>query len=358
MSKPAVDFLYIKWYHNGKGDEIDMKKKLLAILLVVTTMFSLCSCSAVTDKLLNSDFLEGLLENIEIPGMTESELSAMEGDCTPLLYKVTDGKGGTLYLLGSIHIGDGRMLNMADYVINAYNESDYLAVEADIIAFEKNFVKQIVCAQMLLCEEGTTIQDHLGDELFEKTKAFLEENGLYDKTYMSYGPAMWSSLVDSAIIEMTELNTAGGADRFFLKEAKKEGKEIREVESAEFQYLMLKSFSDELYRFMIESSIDGAEASAEGTKALYEAWLRGDEAELEALMQDDLTGATEEEIALYEEYTEKMLTDRNEGMLDKAEDYMEDGNTGFYVVGAAHIVGEGGLAELLEEKGYTVTVVE
>jgi len=45
-------------------------------------------------------------------------------------------------------------------------------------------------------------------------------------------------------------------------------------------------------------------------------------------------------------------------MADRAEEYLAEGGTGFYVVGAAHIVGEGALVELLRDRGYTVEKVK
>ena len=72
-------------------------KKALCILLTFLMCFSLIACQS---------------EQVEEPKVAE---------CTPLLYKVTDGKGATLYLLGSIHVGDKRTQAMPDYVMNAYN---------------------------------------------------------------------------------------------------------------------------------------------------------------------------------------------------------------------------------------------
>ena len=41
-------------------------------------------------------------------------------------------------------------------------------------------------------------------------------------------------------------------------------------------------------------------------------------------------------------------------MAETAEHYITDGKTVFYVVGLAHMLGEGGLVQLLKQSGYTV----
>ncbi|MNJ00321.1 TraB family protein [compost metagenome] len=52
-----------------------------------------------------------------------------------------------------------------------------------------------------------------------------------------------------------------------------------------------------------------------------------------------------------------MLVDRNIAMTDKIEGYLKGQKSSVYliVVGAAHMAGDIGIVNLLEEKGFTVT---
>ena len=45
-------------------------------------------------------------------------------------------------------------------------------------------------------------------------------------------------------------------------------------------------------------------------------------------------------------------------MTDFAEDALASGDEVFICVGAAHVVGEGAMADLLAKRGYTVTLVK
>ena len=63
-------------------------------------------------------------------------------------------------------------------------------------------------------------------------------------------------------------------------------------------------------------------------------------------------------MALYQEYIDAMIIDRNEGMLDVATSYLESGETVFYAVGLAHLLQENGLVDTLREAGYTVEQVK
>jgi uncharacterized protein YbaP (TraB family) len=50
--------------------------------------------------------------------------------------------------------------------------------------------------------------------------------------------------------------------------------------------------------------------------------------------------------------------DRNDGMLEKAIEYLESGKVVFYAVGLAHLLNDvNGLVDTLQEAGYTVELV-
>ena len=65
----------------------------------------------------------------------------------------------------------------------------------------------------------------------------------------------------------------------------------------------------------------------------------------------------EENKALFEEYDNAVLTERNDGMLDVAVSYLEGGKQVFYAVGLAHLLSGNGLVQALRDAGYTVEPV-
>lgn len=70
---------------------------------------------------------------------------------TPLLYEVTkEGYDNKIYLFGSIHMADNRAYPMNDKIMEAYNNSDSLGVEFDIVAYSKDLKKQMATMQLML----------------------------------------------------------------------------------------------------------------------------------------------------------------------------------------------------------------
>ena len=131
---------------------------------------------------------------------------------------------------------------------------------------------------------------------------------------------------------------------------------------------MQGDFSTELQLAMLEDILeeDFGEYREELTE-LYEAWCAGDEKVLRELIneQEDTSKMTAEELAEYnaqeslrQEYEKAMETDRNDGMLDVAIDYLESDQVVFFAVGLAHLLDDtNGLVDALRDAGYTVELV-
>lgn len=342
-------------------------KKLIALLLCMVMVLGLAACGGNAEPATTTEAVPSTTAATE-PSVPETTVPATEPQVTepaesvitPLLYKVTDSEGNAAWLFGSIHVGEEYFYPLPDYVLDAYASADALAVEFDIVAFESDLNAQIEALQPMVYSDGTTIVDHIPEELYNDAKAVLKDFGMYSSALDYYCPSMWSSFIDSAMITQMGVDTTLGIDMYFLNRAHEEGKTILDVESAAFQYGMMAGYSEELQELLLESSVASAdlvEESKEDLMELIQAWANGDEASFDALINAEEEFESAEEEALYNEYQNAMITERNLSMTDFAEDALKSGQEVFIVVGAAHIVGEGAMAQLLADRGYTVEIV-
>lgn len=284
---------------------------------------------------------------------------------TPLLYEVTKkGSENKIYLFGSIHVADDRVYPMQDKIIEAYKNSDYLAVEFDLIKYEKDLQEQIDTMTLLAYSDGTTIKEHMYEDSYNLMVNYLKENKMYNSLYDYYKPALFYSLISNVQAIKSELDAEKGIDMYFLEKAKKDKKEIIELESAMYQYNMLASFPDEMYDYMIKYSILNDEYMVESTKKLYEAWLVGnvDDIIMYSMGEDEyVEQGTYDEYknvdSLMEDYNEKLIYVRNREMTEKIDDYFKDDKDIFLVVGIGHIVGEDGIVDLLTELDYNINLI-
>ena len=336
-------------------------KKIFAILLALCLLMSLSACGG-TIPVENPTEITTTVPTTEPVTTTEPTTAPVEDDTiSPLLYKVTDGEGNTAWLFGSIHVGQNYFYPLPDYVTEAYENSDALAVEADMVTFNADMEAQTKALMKLIYLDGTTISDHIPQDLYTKAVDTMNECGIYLSALDMYYPVMWSNLLDSAQLQTLDANGELGIDMHFLNDAHETGKEIQEVESAEFQYGMMAGFSEALQIELLESSLYSYEHMDETNTELFElmdAWADGDEEALVTILNEEPEFENDEEALLYAEYTDAMITQRNITMADFAQDALTSGKEVFICVGAAHVVGPGAMADLLTQRGYTVELIE
>ena len=289
-----------------------------------------------------------------------------ENKPTPVFYQVTDAEGHTLWLMGTIHVGDNRILHLPQEIYDAFDASDALAVEFDGDSFNEELennpelLEQIANAYYYTDE--STIEQHFTDEeLYDEAVKAMKAAGRY--TYYSdyMKPFVWEQDLSNVYLALGRgLSSQFGVDNQLMDRARTQEKEILDVESGEMQIQMMSDYSDAVQEYILSDTVySNAISYCLGVQKLFEMWCRGDETELREYLneEDDLSEMTEEELAVYNEYNEAMLTNRNIDMLAVAEDYLASGKTVFYAVGLAHLLGTDGLVDALREAGYTVTLV-
>lgn len=292
---------------------------------------------------------------IVFPACGKKEIVKEDNEITPLFYKISDKNNTTIYLLGSIHAADDTIYPLNDTIMNSFNDSDYLAVEVDTLSLQNNFDLSLKLAEKMMYNDSTTIKNHIGDELYNKMVNFLKEKKSYSSLYDNYKPVFFESLFENLIINDAMLKSESGIDTYFLSLASENNKKILEVESAEFQYNLLLNTPLELDKIMIEEYIDNYDLNVSQMKDLYELWKKGDKEQLEnILINSESQNVTEEEKKLMENYNKSLIIDRNYGMANVLENYFEKKQNVFCVVGLGHVIGDEGIINLLQKRGYDV----
>lgn len=315
------------------------------LIFLLLTMLPACTVRTISDPLYTD------LSGTNLPG---TDLPTTESGM--LFWEVSTPDGtGKLYLLGSIHVADDSIYPLPEIVTEAYQSSDILAVEADIVTYEQDEAEINRMAMMMFYTDGTTIRDHLPAELYEQAKARLTETGLYSEPFEWVHPFLWSSMLDSIATDASGLDSEHGVDRYFLEQAHQTGKRILEIESVEEQYSIFLEFSDEIWSMLIAGALEAdTESQVEDLLEMYDIWKSGDMEVFSAYCETETDGLSAEELALYETYNDAILIQRNYGMTQTAIELLQSGETGFLIVGAAHMVGETGLVESLQQSGFTV----
>ncbi len=289
----------------------------------------------------------------------------------PAMWVLEGGGGNKIYFLGSIHIADDTMYPLPDYINEAFEASEYLAVEFDVVRADKemeNYTQQqqIEYASRFIYKDGTTAKDHMTPEQYETVKAYMQNEGIYDEAMEYYMLCIWESEISEHLYEQTGYDTDMGVDRHFINRAYDAGKTVLDVESLEFQLDMMvnlpESIAAESMYSMATMSTDMFKMQLDYQMSVYKRGrddILASMSDMGTALQEFLEEETEsDELNDSELYMKMMLTDRNIGMADKAIEYLDDGKNVFFVVGAAHMGGDDGIIKLLQDRGYAVTRIE
>ena len=287
-------------------------------------------------------------------GRSEAVLAEDAQKAAPLLYQVTDGEGHTLYLLGTSHIGNADMYPLSDPVENAYRDADVLAVEADVAGMMRNAQQMLTYSLGMMYPAGDSAKNHLSPEAYALG---VEKLGQSEIILNRMRVAAWVSLAEEMTYEQLGLSSDNGVDMYLLNRAYADGKPIEALETVEFQMDLLLSMPDALADYQLRETLENPEAACLAAEQLFDAWRQGDEESLSLLFQGDAEGVPAEIADATAAYDEKMYAERNQGFFENAKRYLAEGKKALIAVGAAHIVGEGGVADLLARAGYTVTEI-
>lgn len=262
-----------------------------------------------------------------------------------MFYKI-ENNGNTIYILGSIHIGDNSMYPIDEKVIDAFNSSNELYVEVNVT--EQSKMKYI--QEEMFYKDNTNLKDSLGDNLYNKYKLFMDKYFIEENNYINLKPWAAYNMLSNLPMNIKMPNSSDlGIDRYFITKAKLNNKTIKELETIELQTNVLSSLSDEDYKNMINSFLDaansyGIDIFTQNSEDLKNIWKSGNDKELNLKINKG------------DKFSNNLFDKRDIGMAEKITDMLnsKDKNTIFVVAGAAHFTPEDSVIKLLENNGFTI----
>lgn len=265
-----------------------------------------------------------------------------------VFYKV-ENKGNTVYLFGSIHLGDFHMYPLDSKRVNAFNESQELHVELNIQ--DPEILGKFQSSQTR--KDGKKLKDELGEDLYNKLKKVFQDMGVDEEHYENLeGWAVLTQLSILPSLAKYPYSTMLGIDNYFITKANLKGIPVKSMESVEVQVKTLKEYygaSDEVLKEAIAEYLeifDSEEkfnAVISETEELLKKWNDGDEKGIGKMFE-------------MEESSKILTAGRDPEMAEKIAEILEseDGKTAFVLVGAGHYAPEGSVVDILEKNGYKV----
>jgi len=294
------------------------------------------------------------------PRDTRRPPAVLRSSGPPFLWKAERPGMPTVWLFGTIHVPDARVLALAPSVTAALAAADHVVTEIPL-----DLEAQLGVAPHLLLPTGTQLRDVLGEARFARLSSLVTE-ALADEAPM-VGTVLlaaldqvkpWAALAQLSLLEYLP-DVLGGRptlDARLHEDARRAGKRLSALETVAEQATVFDAFTLDEQVALLDGAIAQAEAGLRaGTspgRALVDAYLDGNEATLLAS-----TGAQgPDDAPLGAKFTRVLLRDRNRRMIERFEGLRDahPADVFFVAVGTLHLVGADSLPTLLEARGYRV----
>ncbi len=243
------------------------------------------------------------------------------------------------YLLGSLSITDKSIFPINAQIEKSYNECSKIIVETDMTKTTQDQTVTALLKYGMLSK--TTIDKVLTKEQYTKADNLIKKYTQNKKSLSAYNnfmPWVIESLISNLVFSNSQNFLQNPVPSYFINKAKKDGKSIVELESADSQLIRLSSMSYSLQGTILENTITIAQKEPQTVKNATSLWKDGD---IEGLS----------EIYSFDKASQTTLTQKTYECVTK---YLKSGGKYFAVADISRLTGKNGVINMLKEKGYKV----
>jgi len=254
-------------------------------------------------------------------------------------WEINSGES-TVYLLGSIHVAKKDIYPLDSVIETAFLNSNYLAVEFDL-----KTVDPFKVLKLSTYSDDNTLKDNIDSISYQKIKASFEKIGIPESVFNKYKP--WFAAINLVMLDLASsgYNPDAGIDVYFLDKAKFLRKKVLELESFEEHIALMDTLIQQFGNSFIDYTLKDLEETKSQVDQLFQFWKNGDVKAMEDYVKSNIG-----DDKTYQEMFYLLNDKRNFNMLKQIKKYLNEPGTYFIVVGAAHLVGENGLVNLLSKE--------
>ncbi len=254
--------------------------------------------------------------------------------------------GGTVYILGSIHLLKKDIYPLSRTIENAFEKSAVLAVEADINDIGKLDIGKLMARAFYPAND--TLEKHVSGDTFNLVKEEAQRLGLPAEFVYNQKPWFLGLTLSSIELLKAGYGPDYGIDKYFLSRAAGK-KKVMELESLDYQIDLLSGLNDKEQETFLLYMLKDLRILGQEVDKLVEAWKSGAMESMDATIRKSFM-----QDGGFSGVYEKLIYERNRSMALKIEGYLKTNRTYFVVVGAAHLLGDRGIIRLLKDRGYSI----
>ena len=291
-----------------------------------------------------------LITSAQVPNSNKPKASTTK---TPTKKQATQKKENTLlweisgnglqkpsYIFGTMHLLCSEDARLSDNLKKAIAETDQIYFEIDL-----DDISQLMSTMKYIrMNDNVKLSDLLKKEEYERIKKYFNDHpSIVPFSMMErFKPYMLTSLISESGLGCESTN---GMEMSIMSEAKETGKEIKGLETPEFQAGLFDSIPYEQQAKELLNYIDSIDKFKKSTEELVEVYKKQDLNKIEELTTKSESGL--------EQYLDLLIYGRNRRWMQALQIALRT-KPSLIAVGAGHLPGDQGMLTLLRKAGFTL----
>lgn len=253
------------------------------------------------------------------------------------------GAHNTVYLAGSVHLLPTAQATLPVGLTRAYADSSRLVMEIDLGTLDQEQIGNWILEHGRL-PAGTTLRTVIGEQRYGELAHAAGDFGLPAPMLDTQAP--WVVAIELTDLEYLKLgfDPNQGVEQQLVQRAHTDGKPTAGLETVDAELGSLSGLSQADQVRLLDQTLQELNEPPSELEEIVSAWRSGDAPRLAKLLAEEYR----EFPGLYQ----PLVTKRNRLWLPQIERMLAATNNCLVVVGALHLVGDGGLLELLRRDGY------
>ncbi|MBX2864325.1 MAG: TraB/GumN family protein [Leptolyngbyaceae cyanobacterium MAG.088] len=260
-----------------------------------------------------------------------------------------ESPNNTVYLLGSIHLLRETDYPIAPSIQAAFDEAENVVFEVEVANPESPQTLQAFLTAAAPDSPDELLYNALDDDTYRLAQDTAIELGIPFNGFNSFEP--WALYLNLTISKLLQLGfePSYGVDAYFFNQATLAQKDTLTLETIEEQLGFLDNMPVAVQADLVKQTILELETLETVVGSMVAAWHSGDVPTFESL--------TLEGFEDFPEVYDALLVQRNQNWMPEIESFINQPEDYLVIVGAAHLVGEDSVVQLLQNKGYSIEQV-
>ncbi|MEM9806731.1 MAG: TraB/GumN family protein [Cyanobacteria bacterium P01_D01_bin.56] len=264
---------------------------------------------------------------------------------TAFLWEI-ESPNNTVYLLGSIHLLRPTDYPLSEAIQTAFEDAENVVFEVDLAETSSPQTATAILEAAMPDGPDEILATALDEETYDLAQATAADLGLPFIGFHRFEP--WMFYVNITVAKLIQLgfDPTYGIDTYLFNSANEADKDVLALETIDEQLGFLDNLSAPIQADLVEQTLLELDTLETVVDSMVSAWKSGDVSTFEGFITEGFVD--------FPEVYDALLVQRNQNWIPVIESFINQSDDYLIVVGAAHLVGENNVVELLQESGYTV----